>query len=62
MKSTKPPEFYEAFAFIGAAGYSIVEVTEIRSDGTCSVVGMRPCSTQLFPLETTLEHICIHMS
>ena len=53
---------YEAFAFIGAAGYSIVEVTEIRSDGTCSVVGMRPCSTQLFPLETTLEHICIHMS
>lgn len=52
---------YEAFAFIDAAGYSIVEVLDIRSDGTCTVIGMRPCSTQQFTKETTVSHICINV-
>lgn len=52
---------YEAFAFVGTAGYNIVEIKEIRADGTCSVVGMRPVSTQQFDLETTIEHVTINV-
>ena len=52
---------YDAFAFIDGAGYSIVEVTEIRPDMTCTVVCMRPCSTQRFVKETTVGHICINI-
>jgi len=50
---------YEAFAFIDGAGYNITGMLEVRTDGTCTVECMRPCSTQVFVRETTLAHICI---
>jgi len=51
---------YEAFSFIGSAGYSIEEVLDIRADGSVLVVATRPCSSQEFVLETDLKHITIN--
>lgn len=52
-------EIPEAFAFIGSAGYSIVEIRQIYADGTVDVVGERPCDKFQYELTTTLAHICI---
>ena len=60
--SPSPSEpLVEVFAFIGSAGYNIREILEWRSDGTVLVIGERPVHRRQYTLETTIQHLQLHI-
>jgi hypothetical protein len=52
----------EVFAFIGSAGYSIVEILDYRADGSVLVLAERPVHRLQQELVTTVKHLTIHIS